>query len=879
MSVLSPQGSTSRDPFELERLAQELAEREQLSPGYEKSFSIDGALHELPSYAPLSHSNPYFTAETFNVEDFLLSRTHTSLPDLRSELRDYLATLKEELVKLINDDYEAFISLSTDLRGEGARLEHLKMPLGDLKEEIAESRNGLQQVQDDIESRLKQRVSLREEKAYLHLLLKISESVTRLESLLLIASTDSPTSPPQRTMSLSKSLSTESEDGPEDRSRGSRAKHLSRVAAEYTQLLYHVAKAQADGQSAFIDDIQWRINRIQSTLSSDLDHLFSQTLSSLSDANKGDRSKLMIDVTECLRTYDIMGLWRDAEDVLRRDVVREFVKKTIFPGALNAPHSPILPTTPFAVRSKPPITAGLPPRTPYTPFTAFAPKGGFFDVPTSTSANLLDDYDNPLAGLYNSVLKFVERDLKQIMDIAEKIHTKSTNKAPADSVVDQPTFNIMANVVWTEIGRAILDDLGSVVFAAGKPSEFRKHHETTQAFIRALQYMAPSATAVDAMVKHPVFTSVERRWQLPVYFQLRWKEIVAPLEETLSATKLEPNSDKSSIFASKQAAALWAAVEACWSGEVFMPQLSHRFWKLTLQALSRYRTWLERNVSALDSSAKPLRSALEDKGGTPNSPRPGTPSQSAEPSAVETAAEDANLRQMSLAMVDIKALDERTWQFWREAICIMLPDPQEDEAPLAAEDALRATLSTLTDLQPIMSAQIVAILSRRACDALAPVRTIPAQLRGMSSKKMPTTPSYFVDALLRPVRLFFGIDTVDGPGTSLKDSLQRPYTEEVFENVVQRFISHLTALKKNEDALRRLKKGKKPTFALFGGGGPSREDESRDEQRIRAQMILDVDAFGKDAEKLGVDVKVSPSFRALDELVHASFMDETTSGA
>lgn len=136
MSVLSPQGSTSRDPFELERLAQELAEREQLSPGYEQSFSIDGALHELPSYAPLSHSNPYFTAESFNVEDFLLSRTHTSLPDLRSELRDYLATLKEELVKLINDDYEAFISLSTDLRGEGARLEHLKMPLGDLKEEI-----------------------------------------------------------------------------------------------------------------------------------------------------------------------------------------------------------------------------------------------------------------------------------------------------------------------------------------------------------------------------------------------------------------------------------------------------------------------------------------------------------------------------------------------------------------------------------------------------------------------------------------------------------------------------------------------------------------------------------------------------------------------
>ena len=40
---------------------------------------------------------------------------------------------------------------------------------------------------------------------------------------------------------------------------------------------------------------------------------------------------------------------------------------------------------------------------------------------------------------------------------------------------------------------------------------------------------------------------------------------------------------------------------------------------------------------------------------------------------------------MSLAMADIKALDERMWSFWREAICIMLPESEEDEAPLAAE--------------------------------------------------------------------------------------------------------------------------------------------------------------------------------------------------
>ena len=119
--------SSSRDPFELERLANELEAREH---------SLDTPAHDLPLYPPLAHSNPFFTASHFNVEEFLLSRVHTSLPDLRAELRDYLAVLKEELVQLINDDYEAFISLSTDLRGEGTRLERLKWPLGDLRSQI-----------------------------------------------------------------------------------------------------------------------------------------------------------------------------------------------------------------------------------------------------------------------------------------------------------------------------------------------------------------------------------------------------------------------------------------------------------------------------------------------------------------------------------------------------------------------------------------------------------------------------------------------------------------------------------------------------------------------------------------------------------------------
>lgn len=53
--------------------------------------------------------------------------------------------------------------------------------------------------------------------------------------------------------------------------------------------------------------------------------------------------------------------------------------------------------------------------------------------------------------------------------------------------------------------------------------------------------MAPSTKSVQAMRSHPVSASFNKRWQLPVYFQLRWKDIVGKLEESLCITTITPN--------------------------------------------------------------------------------------------------------------------------------------------------------------------------------------------------------------------------------------------------------------------------------------------------------------------------------------------------
>jgi hypothetical protein len=113
-------------------------------------------------------------------------------------------------------------------------------------------------------------------------------------------------------------------------------------------------------------------------------------------------------------------------------------------------------------------------RTPYEPFTAFASRTNPFDVALA-AAPRLDETDDPLALLYNGILSFIERDMKHIMDVAERISARIGQQADgADDGASATGFEIFANVVWAELARALTDELGNTLFAAGRPDEFRK---------------------------------------------------------------------------------------------------------------------------------------------------------------------------------------------------------------------------------------------------------------------------------------------------------------------------------------------------------------------------------------------------------------------
>ncbi|KZT58895.1 COG complex component [Calocera cornea HHB12733] len=877
MTAVASQGRD--DPFTLDLLASELHSR----PGSPDSPQID-----LPTLLPLSHTHPHLDVSSHNrpflVDDFLLTRAaHTSLPDLRTELRDYLAQLKEELVGLINRDYGDFVSLGTDLRGEGDRLERLGKPIPGMKSEVDVAKGELDGVKEAVRDKLAERAALREEKVLLQLLLTLSDSLVRLESLLAIAS------PPSEDPDMP-TISEKIESVPPVTSRG--AKHLARVASEYLQLLYHADKARAEG-CAFVESNRWRIDRIKTTLSRDLDNLFTSLLGSSANqqSNEGfftsatsDRGRRLPELNEVLRTYDALGEWRQAEEVLRREVVRPFIRSTLHPAALTAPISPLLPRTPFLPKffNRSSITEALlsPPIT--TPGAITPGLMGAFNP----QAPLLLTEDTPLAAVYNQLLRFADRELQSLIDASERIsnahkgrrnptETPNENGKPEDS---ENRFDFLANVFWAETASALMDEMGGQLFAAGRPDEFLINYHTTSAFLHSLETLAPSLTSVLTLRSHASRKAFDRRWQLPVYFQLRWKEIVAGLEDALSGNAVA--GDNWDGFKSPQADAVWKALERCWSEDVFVLELGERFWRLTLQILSRYRTWLAESVPAEPLGRAALlasedrvslmtllwlnrtdsvkqRSASPALGSVPS--RSSTPMPPSTPDAKDGGVDDdETLRKTAYSIVDMKRLETNVWDLYERIGGLLEEAEEEDET---AKETLDSSLARLLSPIPLYKNQILQILIRRSADPLRHVRSIASQYRAMSNKREPTEPSYFVPGIMRPVKVFFD---KGGLGEALKESYGAAWSTEVFDEICQRYTAILVDMKKTEDSLRRFKQGKKSGFSLFGSSTASaKEEEGKDEERVKKQMLLDVTALGKDAGALGVDTGASENFKGL----------------
>ncbi|WVN87517.1 uncharacterized protein L203_102700 [Cryptococcus depauperatus CBS 7841] len=541
-------------------------------------------------------------------------------------------------------------------------------------------------------------------------------------------------------------------------------KNIARVAGEHTQIVYLLNKARNEGCS-IVNIVEERIVRIKSRA---LQGLSTVLLSELQNQSASG-------LEQCLKTYQAIEGWEEAQEVVRKSI-RQFCRDNTLALDLSLSSSPIAPKTPHPLHD--PLSALRLP-------------------PTDTT---------PLASIYNRNLAHVAM-YQSLIDIGEKVSNK---------------FDFLAKVIWPEIGEAIMDNLGNVIFAAGRPDELHKNYTTTYRFLSLLESIAPSVRSVIAMRQSPTYLTFERRWQLPVYFQLRWKEIVGQLEPSLTG---QPNysGDKDAEWRLNQSGAVWKALEKCWNENVYIAELAPKFWRLNLQIIARYETYIKSTSE----------SYVIQNG--------------------DVSQEDTVLRFLSAAVIDLNKLTARV-------------EKLEVVQKLNLGDHLSPSTSHHTS-------RIIAILVRRCVDPLKLIRSIASQFRAShtSSSSNPIQPSYFVSSVLKPVHSLF----------KQQPALRELYGEElgaqVAHSVFTNYASTLASVKKTEDLLRKHRKSKKTGLSsFFGGGGGSGDSAAikegdvsgvKEEEMFTNQMKTDIAALRKDVEGLGVDVEGLESWKELQAVV------------
>ncbi|KAK4050873.1 hypothetical protein OIV83_003295 [Microbotryomycetes sp. JL201] len=800
--------------------------------------NADEGEYDLPDVDPLDGS--VFRAPEFDASEFLLTRRHTALDELRSELRAYQATLKSQLVAVINTEYEAFIGLSIGLRQANVSqsLATIKRPVLSIKSEVTRVKQELEGMRKDMADLLEQRKHLRETKSALRRLLETEQAVEKVEGLLKIGDA---------------SLTGTKERESIERSLESPARRIERVASEYSHMLYLVSKA---GDSPFIQSLEPRLSKASSVLHLELEQLLVHTLKT---AQRGD-GESKDSLISLLRTYSALSAVPIAEQIVRKTLVAPRVSELVTRAALTDTNGQASAPTPCEDS---------------TTFYSYSP----LSVSASSSTETI-----ALKALYERMLDFVTQDCGLVLQVAESLLgpnvptidlTSSTSSLDGvDDVATRPKqqYFLLANVLWDEIGNRLMSELGSTIFAAGRPTIFHAHYTLTMQFLSRLENMCPSLAYLEALRSHPTYTNFVKRFQLPVYFQLRLKELVTSVERAFEVGSV---SGGGSSFVMTESEAVLRALKMCWHEEVYLEELSGRFWRLTLQLLSRYRTWIDSvvpkyvaangNLAANGGGANSGRASFDaDRTRVPS--RPSTPGQG------EDVSEDAILRQLTALVADARMLCEKVKNLYEDRIRPRLPEPGDGQSEYPESDVLELSLAQLSGVVPPLSSQIVTILVKRCAEHLKHVRSVASQVRA-STRKGPAEPSFFVSNILKELRAY-----LHGPAKVVDDTLQKQWATSVAEEVASRYATILSTQKKTEDSYRWYKKGRQG-LSFFRSSTPTPQPATEDEQgdKVRMQMQLDAETLARDARSLGVDVDGSEPFKSLTTAITDGAVDETKS--
>ncbi|KAL0869347.1 hypothetical protein ABMA27_007601 [Loxostege sticticalis] len=417
-----------------------------------------------------------------------------------------------------------------------------------------------------------------------------------------------------------------------------------------------------------------------------------------------------------------------------------------------------------------------------------------------------------LQGIYSRVLELLDTKLKLLLTVTQ--HSKLTFLVKK--------FRFLVNCFWCEVESRIEVNLASI-FAPGNPQIFYQRYNESILFIRKCEERCSAQEIVKLMHDTAEYKSFQRRWNLPVYFQIRFQEIAGSYEATLQNSPTTVNNDG---FLLKETHSCWKAVQECWADGVYIEALAHKFWKLSLQLLSRYATWAEKYCT--QSSPPKLEPATLNK------------------SLIENC---------FIIYVDIQTLLQRL---------PLLLQYAESKIPVDNKDLLRQSLkpseNALKGTKEKIKQCIVTELFEYFNVQLKQVSDIPRLYR-KTNRSVPSKPCTYIDVVSR------ALDEFNGDATRRLDNafLVEVY-EALFNTMTVSYYKYvedvLTSVQKTEESLRRLKQIREKTSQQSSDNAGVTDGD-----KIRLQLNVDVTSYGKMAEALHLNVNSVHKYTELYSMV------------
>lgn len=687
-----------------------------------------------PSGMSLCFRPEVFLENGFSVDAFLHDcRRRVAMSELQEDLNKYHGSLSTAMFTLINKDYGDFVSLSSNLAGLDQSISDITSPMGDLKNELLTLKGTMDSEIEELESRLKKRVEIRDQRTMLQRFLNISASVDKIEKLLAGGTY------------LGENFGEQTDGAPveSDSLTTSGRGLIERVASEFNQLHFYVTQCQ---RAPFLDKIKPRIVKITTTLQEALERSFRTGIET------NDKEVLQ----PCLRTYSIIDKIEDVE-TLFRDIV-------------------VLPYTSVHVTKE--------------KFSATS-----------------------LAELYDGIIKFIDEQCMSSVKIARQLNLTGCD--------------FLVNAVWPELAESLSKI--PAIFASGLPDALHKNFLTTEDFLTKFEIRCGTRGSVNRFRSHISYSTFRKRWSLPVYFQLRFQEIAGTFESKLNEpldTQLIEDTSKSTQnpWHFNATSLVVDLIHRCWSPEVYLPGLSHRFWKLTLQLLARYGAW----VSGL---------ATKDQDKNSISTR----------SVLYLLQDGQSVCQLTRSLVD-------------STIYARFPSVKNSVRKEVLDDALEDCCTVITNATQAVKDSVVDTLAGSCKKVLRECLTIPKQYRH-TKKPMASDPSPYVGKVLQSIKKF-----TDDYGQEIDDCQKEwilPLCEHITENFETFAQGILVAEDKMEQQLNSLKRIRKKKQ-------DSETAALSDQEKIRLQLWIDVSAYVKELDSIGVTKDNLERLKTLQNLVEAA---------